>query len=151
MSTSQPPSWTRESLQGRIDRSPFNVWLGLELVDWGDGSITLALRPRPEALGHAAINALHGGIIASVVDAGCSLAVVTRTGESVVTVDMRIDFLRPATAGEYTIHAAILRSGRSLATADATVTTADGTKVACGRALLQHIPELAGQARPRTG
>jgi uncharacterized protein (TIGR00369 family) len=143
MSTSSPPQWTAESLQGRIDRSPFNRWLGLHLLDWSDGAIAFALRPRPETLGHAAINALHGGIIGAIVDAACSMAVVTRTGESVVTVDMRVDFLRPATSSEYAIRAQVLRCGRTLATADATVLDAEGKTVASGRALLRHVPDMA--------
>lgn len=147
MSNGNVPAWSRESLQARLNNAPFNSWLGLELVDWDTDGITLGLRLRRELCGHATLNALHGGILASLVDTGCSMAVVARTGESVLTVDMRVDYLRRATAAGYTVRAEIVRLGRMLATADARVVAADGKLVASGRAVLQHIP----QVQPGTG
>jgi uncharacterized protein (TIGR00369 family) len=151
MSPRETPVWTREALQARVDRAPFNAWLGLEVLDGGNGSITLRLRTRPEILGHAAIHALHGGVLAAVLDTACSMAVVSATGESVYTVDMRVDYLRPATADVYTITAQVVRLGRTLATADAEVRGTDGQSVACGRAVLQHIRQMAGAREPRPG
>jgi uncharacterized protein (TIGR00369 family) len=83
-----------------------------------------------------------------VIDTGCSMAVVARTGESVFTVDMRVDYLRPAIAVEYTIRAEVVRLGRTLATADARVIAADGKLVATGRAVLQHIARVDPDADP---
>ena len=147
MSTAKPVEWTQAALQARVDRAPFNVWLGLELHEWGHGTIALRLRTRPEILGHAAINALHGGVIASILDTACSMAVVTATGESVYTVDLRVDYLRPATAEIYTIRAEIVRLGRTLATVDAEVSANGGQSVASGRAVLQHIAQMP-EGRP---
>jgi uncharacterized protein (TIGR00369 family) len=146
MSEHTPLPWTREALQARVDRSPFNEWLGLEVIEGTHGSITLRLRARPEILGHAAINALHGGVVAAVLDTACSIAVVSATGESVYTVDMRVDYLRPATADVYTIVARVVRLGRTLATADAEIRSADGQAIACGRAVLQHIAQMRADA-----
>ncbi len=148
MSAGPVPAWSRESLQARIDRAPFNAWLGLELVDWDADGISIRLRMRRELCGHATLNALHGGILASVIDTGCSMAVVARTGESVFTVDMRVDYLRPAIAVEYTIRAEVVRLGRTLATADARVIAAEGKLVATGRAVLQHIARVDPDAGP---
>jgi uncharacterized protein (TIGR00369 family) len=139
MSTAIVPAWTHEQLQARIDKAVFNAWLGLRLLDWDASGIRLGLKVRPEALGHATLQALHGGILASMVDTACSMAVIVRTGESVFTVDMRVDYLRPATSAEYTVRGEIVRLGRTLATADAHVFAADGKVVASGRAVLQHV------------
>ncbi len=147
MSARNPVEWTRESLQARVDRAPFNRWLGLEAVGWEHGAIELRLRTRPEIMGHVAIGALHGGILASILDTACSVAVVTATGESVFTVDMRVDYLRPATAEVYTIRARVVRLGRTLATVDAEVEAADGQKVACARAVLQNIAQMQGGSK----
>lgn len=144
MNSKVAPTWTREQLMDRVVRSPFNEWLELELVDWDAGSITLRLKSRRELYGHATLGSLHGGIIASLIDACCSLAVVTRTGESVVTVDMRVDYLRPATAADFQIRGEVVRIGRTLATADAQVIGPDGMIVASGRAVLQHVPLVPG-------
>ena len=148
MSARDPREWTAESLRARIDRSPFNAWLGLEVLDWGHGAIGLSLRARPNILGHAAIGALHGGVTAAVMDTACSMAVVAATGESVFTVDMRVDYLRPATAEVYTIRAEVVRLGRTLATADARMLTAEGIVVATGRAVLQHVAAMPGAGEP---
>jgi uncharacterized protein (TIGR00369 family) len=142
MSATTAPVWTHAKLQARLQRSSFNEWLGLELVSWDAAGITLAMRCRPEILGHKKLGALHGGIVAALVDTGCSMAVVARTGESVFTVDLRVDFLRPATADAYRVRAEVLRLGRTLATVDARVTTVDDRLVASGRAVLQHIAQL---------
>lgn len=143
MSHGIAPAWTLRQLQARIERAPFNTWLGLEVVAFDDASVTLGLKVRPDMLGHATRNALHGGIVAAVIDTACSMAVVARTGESVFTVDMRVDYLRPATASEYSIRAEIVRLGRTLATADAQIKAPDGKLVASGRAVLQHIPVVS--------
>jgi uncharacterized protein (TIGR00369 family) len=140
MSAGAVPSWTREQLVERLLRSPFNTWLGLELVEWDEDGVTISLRSRPELCGHATLNALHGGVLATLIDVCSSFAVIARTGESVFTVDMRVDYLRPATATDYRVRGEVVRLGRTLATADARVAAADGTLVASGRAVLQHHP-----------
>jgi uncharacterized protein (TIGR00369 family) len=141
MSAVTAPTWTREQLQQRLDRAPFNAWLGLEVAEWDATQFVLRLRVRPELLGHEGLKALHGGIVAAVIDTACSMAVMARTGESVFTVDMRVDYLRPATAAQFTVHGEVVRLGRTLATADAKMITPDGRLVASGRALLQHIAD----------
>ncbi len=111
MSTGTAPAWSRESLQARIDNAPFNAWLGLALVDWDVDGITLGLRLRRELCGHATLNALHGGILASLVDTGCSMAVVARTGESVLhgRHEGRLSATRDRDG--YTVRAKIVRLG----------------------------------------
>ena len=146
MSRHSAPAWTRELLQERVSRAPFNAWLGLELTDWDDASVTLGFAMRPDLCGHATLQALHGGIIAAVLDVGCSIAVMARTGESLFTVDMRVDYLRPATGRAFTIRGEVLRLGRALATADARLLSDTGKLLATGRALVQHLSEPAPTA-----
>ena len=136
--------WTHEQLQERISRAPFNTWLGLELIAWDERSVTLRLRNRRELSGQVTMRALHGGIIAALVDVGCSMAVIAQTGESIFTVDMRVDYLRPATDDEFTVRGEVVRLGRTLATAETQVIAADGKVVASGRAVLQHVRQIAG-------
>jgi uncharacterized protein (TIGR00369 family) len=144
MSHDHAPLLTRERLQQRVSRAPFNAWLGLEVVDWDDGSVTLKFAMRPELCGHATLQAaLHGGIIAAVLDVGCSMAVMARTGASLFTVDMRIDYLRPAKSRAFTVRGEVVRLGRTLATSDARLFSDTNQLLATGRALLQHLPEPA--------
>lgn len=141
MSTPTPPDWTREELQRRLHRPPFNAWLGLQLLDWNAEGVTLGLDARPEIFGHPTVQALHGGILATLVDVACSFAVIVRTGESLYTVDMRVDYHRPATAQSYRVVSQVLRVGRTLATSDARILTAEGVLVASGRGVFQHLAQ----------
>jgi uncharacterized protein (TIGR00369 family) len=139
------PDWTRDELQARIEKPPFNTWLGLRMIDWDADGITIGVCARPETYGSSTRKALHGGILAALVDIGCAMSVIARTGESVFTVDMRIDYLRPALAEEYKVRGEIVRLGRTLATADARLFAADGRLVASGRAVMQHAPNIASE------
>jgi uncharacterized protein (TIGR00369 family) len=138
--------WTHAQLQERVSRAPFNAWLGLELVAWDERGVTLRMRNRQELSGQVALRALHGGIAAALVDVGCSMAVIAQTGESVFTVDMRVDYLRPATDDEFTVRSEVVRLGRTLATADAQIIGASGKVVASGRAVLQQIRQIASDS-----
>ena len=85
------------------DGVPHNVALGLELVDvgLGDGYATMRL-PYAEALvGDPATGVLHGGAITALVDATCGAAVFMKLGKpiAIATLDLRIDYLKPATPG----------------------------------------------------
>lgn len=138
--------WTHAQLQERVSRAPFNAWLGLELLAWDERGVTLRMRNRQELSGQVALRALHGGIAAALVDVGCSMAVIAQTGESVFTVDMRVDYLRPATDDEFTVRSEVVRLGRTLATADAQIIGASGKVVASGRAVLQQIRQIASDS-----
>ena len=81
----------------------------------------------------------------ALIDLTADFAIAAKLGRGVPTVDMRVDYLRPATAEVYTIRARVVRLGRTLATVDAEVEAADGQKVACGRAVLQNIAQMTGK------
>ena len=143
MSARKQVEWTRESLQARVDRAPFNRVAGTRGGELGTRRASNCVcAPAPRSWATSPSARCTGESSASVLDTACSIAVVTATGESVFTVDMRVDYLRPATAEVYTIRARVVRLGRSLATVDAEVEAADGQKVACGRAVLQNIAQM---------
>jgi len=77
---------------------PFNRFLGIRSVEIGDGVVVLELPFRPEFIGNPVTRALHGGAISSILDPCGGLAVWSQIGleDLVSTVDLRIDYLRPA-------------------------------------------------------
>lgn len=85
------------------DGVPHNIALGLELVDVGPGEGYAAMRlPYSEALvGDPETGVLHGGAITSLIDATCGAAVFMKLAKpvTIATIDLRIDYLRPATPG----------------------------------------------------
>ena len=130
---------TLERLQQRLEITPFAAWLGLKLEVVDDHGITMRLQMRPELQGSPSTRALHGGVTASLIDTASSYAVMARTGRSVATVDMRIDYHRPGNSDAYRIRGFILRLGRTLTTADAQVLDNQGALVASGRAVFLNV------------
>jgi len=80
---------------------------------------------------------VHGGAIASLIDIAGTFAIIAAVGHDVITVDLRVDYLRPVKSGDLVATARPVRVGRSLAVADVEVTGADGKIAAVGRGLFK--------------
>ncbi len=80
------------------DELPFNVHLGLRVETLEPGHAVLRLPFRPEFVGDTRRPALHGGVISMLVDTCGGTAVWASCGlnDRVATIDMRVDYLRPA-------------------------------------------------------
>ena len=76
--------------------------IGLEVVAAEPGRLTFKLDYRPEFIGHPETGVLHGGAVTVLLDSVSGLAVATALKELVplATLDLRIDYLRPATPGQ---------------------------------------------------
>lgn len=81
---------------------PFNAALGLELVEAEDGLAAIRLPYRAELVGNPETGVLHGGVVSSLVDATCGAAVFlsVKPLRPIATLDLRIDYLRAAEAGQ---------------------------------------------------
>lgn len=78
---------------------PHNRALGLSLTDVGDGMVRMLLPFDEKLIGNPETRVLHGGAISAMLDAACGAAVLIKLGapEAIATLDLRIDYLRPAT------------------------------------------------------
>ena len=76
---------------------PFNRFLGMRVVDIGEGSASLEVPFRAELVGNPLTRALHGGVISGLLDAcgGIALWSSIEPEDMVATVDLRVDYLRP--------------------------------------------------------
>lgn len=85
------------------DGVPHNAALGLEMVDVGpgEGHATMRLPYAEWLVGDPATGVLHGGAISSLIDATCGAAVFMKLARplAIATLDLRIDYLKPATPG----------------------------------------------------
>lgn len=74
--------------------------LGIELVssDGATGSCSMRLPWRAELVGDPEREILHGGVITSLLDTLGAAAVIARGLQVQATLDLRVDYLRPATA-----------------------------------------------------
>jgi uncharacterized protein (TIGR00369 family) len=116
-----------------FDHSPYMRFLGLELVGSEKGRVEIRLPFREEFLRGDGSDWLHGGVVSALIDIAGDYAVITETGVGVPTIDLRIDYLRPARRGDLLAVGRTLRVGRTVSVADVEVRDASGTLVAVGR------------------
>lgn len=118
----------------RFDHSPFMRFLGLEVVRAEKGLVEIRLPFREEFIRQDGSDWLHGGVVSALADIVGDYAVVTETHQGVPTIDMRVDYLRPARRGDLIGIGKTLRVGRTVSVADVEIRDAAGTLVAVGRA-----------------
>jgi uncharacterized protein (TIGR00369 family) len=77
---------------------PHNRALGIRFVETKNGRVTLSLPYDEKLVGDPVTRVLHGGVITTLMDATCGIAVFVRLKEPIpiATLDLRIDYLKPA-------------------------------------------------------
>jgi uncharacterized protein (TIGR00369 family) len=81
--------------------SPHMQGLGYEVISVQAGTCLARVQYRPELVGDPRSGVLHGGVITSLLDTTGGAAVLSAVGRptSLATLDLRIDYLRPAAPG----------------------------------------------------
>ena len=112
------------------ERIRFNQLLGLRIDTLEADRVSAHIAMRPELLGHFTHQRLHGGVISATPDAIGGLAVMAAIGarhmdeavdtrlarfNKLGTIDLRVDYLRPATGPRFAVHATVLRLGSRVA------------------------------------
>jgi uncharacterized protein (TIGR00369 family) len=113
---------------------PFNRMLGIR-GEWVEsGHAVLVLPVRDEFVGDPRRPALHGGVLSALIDTAGGVAAWSALpeGESVSTVDLRVDFLEPGRlGGPLRAEARLVRKGNRVCHVRVALTQ-DGTLVAEG-------------------
>lgn len=80
---------------------PHNRALGLKLISATDARSEFLLPYAAHLIGNPETGVLHGGAISAAMDAACGTAVFQALPRPmpIATLDLRIDYLKPATAG----------------------------------------------------
>jgi uncharacterized protein (TIGR00369 family) len=102
------------------DEIPFNRVLGLRLVAATEKMVRLEITFRPELVGDPLRPALHGGVLSAAADTAGGAAVWVGHGDDVriSTIDLRIDYLRPARLETVIVEAHVVRSGNRVGVVD---------------------------------
>jgi uncharacterized protein (TIGR00369 family) len=124
---------TVEDVQALITRAPFHRWLGLTVTAVHDDGIELSAKWREDWVVNAERGYTHGGVLAALIDLAADWAMVKQTGRGVPTIDLRVDYHRPALRGDLIAHGKVIRSGSQFATAEAQIFDAEGKLLASGR------------------
>ncbi len=127
----------------------FNRTLGLRVTDVAPERAAARLDMRPALIGHQGYQRLHGGVISATLDAMGGLAVMAAIGArhmdepiaeriarfaKLGTIDLRIDYLRPATGPHFRASAEVLRLGSRVASTRMEFFDAQGRLLSTGAA-----------------
>lgn len=127
----------------------FNQLLGMKVESLDPAGARIRFDMRPDLIGHYPTGRLHGGVIASVLDATGGLAlmcgiaekhrdetatqVMTRFGRF-GTIDLRTDFLRPGIGQSFVATGRVTRLGGRIGSAQMSLENEAGTLIATGSA-----------------
>ncbi len=125
----------------------FNQVLGLKITSIQPERVVATIAMRPELIGHYAHHRLHGGVISAGLDAMGGLACMAAIGArhmneppeqrllrfaKLGTIDLRIDYLRPAIGEHFEMRAEVMRLGSRVASTRMEFLSADGQLLSCG-------------------
>ena len=129
------------------NRIAFNRVLGLKIVSVKPERVAGHIRTKPDLIGHFAHQRLHGGVISAGLDAMGGLAVMAAIGarhmdeapaqrllrfSRLGTIDLRIDYLRPAVGESFELRAEVMRLGSRVASTRMEFYGADGKLLSTG-------------------
>ena len=110
-----------QAIAGR--RSVYGAISGLRLDRAGPGEAWSSLPYRPVFVGDTETGVLHGGVVTAMLDESCGMAVQLALDgtRAIATLDLRIDYQKPATPGlDIKAHSICYRVTRSIAFVRAT-------------------------------
>jgi uncharacterized protein (TIGR00369 family) len=143
--TTEHERFSREGILAFAAQFPFFRLIGLDVVDLEPGWSKTRLEHRPDLAQPAGI--MHGGVIASVIDSGIAHALLLTErfqelrdqGGALISVDLRVKYLRPVSEGVIVCESKVLRLGRQIIHAEAVVTNTEGKDVARGDATYMAV------------
>ncbi len=95
-----------KAAQQFIEALPHSRALGMKLVEFGEGVVEIMLPYDERFVGDPDTGVIHGGAVSALMDTCAGAAVMSHPGGAMgtATLDLRIDYMRPATPGQ-AIHA----------------------------------------------
>jgi acyl-coenzyme A thioesterase PaaI-like protein len=127
----------------------FNRVLGLKIVSVTPASVLGRIAMKDDLIGHFAFARVHGGVISAGLDAMGGLAAMAAIGArhmdeppdtrllrfgKLGTIDLRVDYLRPATGDHFDLTAEVMRLGSRVASTRMEFLDPDGRLLACAAA-----------------
>ena len=125
-----------------VNQCPYFSLLSMEIKDLQWGTCLLEI---PLAEKHLQpFGLVHGGVIASIMDAAAFWAVFAQVenGMGLTTVEIKVNYLAPAQKGKLLAKGRCIRLGKTLALGDAEIRNTEGVLVAYGTATMMVVPDL---------
>jgi uncharacterized protein (TIGR00369 family) len=129
------------------DYQHVGMWANLSarIVEQQPGQVVVEATFTPEAHGFPTRRGMivHGGALAALADMALASAAVSlaEEGETLTTVDLKVDFMRPGRPGRVLARSSVRRRTRRLCFTEATLAQEDGTVVVEARAVVAFVPK----------
>lgn len=124
--------------------------LGASLERVDPGEVDIGLRHRPDLTQQHGY--LHAGILTAIADSACGYAAYTLmpADSEVLSVEFKLNLLRPAEGERFVARGRVLRAGRTLTVAAADVVSAPGTGASEESVVATMLATLIRQRRHAT-
>ena len=147
-----PGGGNREAVEAIFRNSAFVSGLGIRLVDMGSGWCESELEVVEKHLQQDGF--VHAGVQATIADhtAGGAAGTLSRPGEMVLTVEFKINLLRPAVGERLRCRATVLKPGKTIVVAESEVfASRDGAEKMTAKATVTLALVPAGGANAGSG
>ena len=136
------PRLTRTELEALLADSPYQKLFGLRLEAFDAAAQNVVIRCPfgPHVERAPGTGQYHGGVIAGLIDIAGDFALIAVLGYGVPTINLRVDYLRPASATDLLARAQVRRAGRTVGVVDIDVEDTAGKLIALGRACYRTEP-----------
>jgi uncharacterized protein (TIGR00369 family) len=129
-------------LTEKINNSPFYELTSMRLgeIAWGQCSMEVIIGQKhlqPYSM-------VHGGVFASLVDAAAYWAVFTQIDDKakMITVEIKVNYLAPASAGRLIAKGKSIKVGRNLCLGETAIENGEGKRLAHGTATMMVLRAL---------
>jgi uncharacterized protein (TIGR00369 family) len=135
------PKYT-EAVTRVVNQSPYFSLLSMEIKDLKWGSCILEVKLEGKHL--QPFGFVHGGAIASVMDAAAFWAVFpqVKKGMGLTTVEVKVNYLAPVQQGKLVAQGRCIKMGKTIALGEAMINNDKGGLVAHGTATMMVVPNL---------
>jgi uncharacterized protein (TIGR00369 family) len=125
-----------------VNQSPYFALLSMKIknLEWGNAVLEVDLdEEHLQPFGY-----VHGGAIASVMDAAAFWAVFpqVKDGMGLTTVEIKVNYLAPVQKGKLVVKGRCIKIGKILALGEAYINSAEGNLLAHGTATMMIVPDL---------
>jgi uncharacterized protein (TIGR00369 family) len=116
-------------IKASFDRQAFLTLIGAELEQVEKGKVVITCKHKDTLTQQQGL--LHGGVVTTLADVSCGYAALTTMPDDaeVLTVEFKINLIRPAKTPKLMATGAVLKAGRTLVIAESTVTDESGGNI----------------------
>lgn len=120
------PGWEDRVRDSFSRQRMMTATLGARIAELSPGRVVLEMDHRADLTQQHGF--LHAGVSATLADSACGYATysLARPGQTVLTVEFKVNLLAPARGERFTAVGEVIRAGRTLTVCTGTVTASDG-------------------------